>query len=137
MFDSQKTYIVYDGQCPFCSRYVKLLRLRDAAGSVVLVDARQAHPAVRYAEQQGIVLDNEMALIIGGRLYSGPECINRLALMSTPSGIFNRINALSFSSPRTSTLLYPAMRLVRNITLRLLGRPPIRSGYPAPRGNNS
>jgi len=33
-------WIVYDGDCPFCSRYVRLVRLRDAIGPVALVNAR-------------------------------------------------------------------------------------------------
>jgi predicted DCC family thiol-disulfide oxidoreductase YuxK len=123
MFDKDKTYIVYDGDCPFCSRYVELLRLREAAGAVELVNARHPHPAAHHAEAQGVTLDREMALIISGEVFSGPDCINRLALMSTPSTLFNRINARVFSSPRVSAMLYPAMRLMRNLTLRLLARP--------------
>jgi predicted DCC family thiol-disulfide oxidoreductase YuxK len=129
MFDKQTTHIVYDGECPFCTRYVKLLRLRAASGPIVLVNAREPHPAVDYVESRGVALDNEMALVIGGEVYAGPECINRLALMSTSSGAFNRINAFIFASPRRSDRAYPAMRFVRNFTLRLLRRPPIRSEY--------
>ena len=36
--------IVYDGECPFCSRY--LMKLRAAAGGVILVDARNGGPIV-------------------------------------------------------------------------------------------
>ena len=50
------TYVVYDGECPFCSSYVKLLRLREAAGSIVLLNAREDHPVVRRVEQHGVVL---------------------------------------------------------------------------------
>ncbi|MFT5932039.1 MAG: putative DCC family thiol-disulfide oxidoreductase YuxK, partial [Hyphomonas sp.] len=46
MFSDPGTFIVYDGDCPFCSEYVKLLRLRDAIGPVSLVNAREDHPAV-------------------------------------------------------------------------------------------
>ncbi len=127
MFDKQNSYIVYDGDCPFCSRYVGLLRLRDAIGKVELVDARSSHPAVVYVEAAGVQLDNEMALIFGGHIYSGADCINRLALMTTPSGFINRLNALVFSSPQISRAAYPVLRFGRNVTLRMLGRQPIRS----------
>ena len=40
MTPTQRASIVYDGDCPFCSRYVKLVRLREALGSVDLVNAR-------------------------------------------------------------------------------------------------
>lgn len=130
MLDSQAAYIVYDGDCPFCSRYVKLLRLRESLGTVHLVNARQPHPAVAYAEEAGVVLDNEMALVLAGKVYSGADCINRLALMSTPSGPLNRLNAALFSSPTASRLAYPVLRACRNATLRALGREPLRAAPP-------
>ncbi|WP_072396587.1 DCC1-like thiol-disulfide oxidoreductase family protein [Hyphomicrobium sp. CS1GBMeth3] len=125
MLPTDKTYIVYDGQCPFCSQYVKLLRLRDTLGHVELIDARTPHAAVDYVARAGVVLDQEMALIQGGEVYSGAACINRLALMSTRSGVFNRLNALAFSSPTVSRFAYPILRTFRNLTLRLLGREPL------------
>jgi predicted DCC family thiol-disulfide oxidoreductase YuxK len=122
----RKTYVVYDGDCPFCSAYVNLLRLREAVGPVELLDARKNHPVVRMVEERGVVLDQEMALVMGDAVYSGGDCINRLALMSTPSGFFNRINAALFSSPRLSRLAYPFLRTGRNLALKVLGRKPIR-----------
>lgn len=122
MFADQGTFIVYDGECPFCSEYVKLLRLRDAVGPVKLISAREDHPAVLYAVSQGIDFDQEMALIIHGEIYSGPECMHRLALMSTGAGFFNAIMARVFASRTASRLLYPVLRMGRNITLRLMGR---------------
>src|SRR6266850_5788051 len=96
------TYVVYDGECPFCSTYVNLLRLREAVGPVVLLNAREDHPVVRQVEEHGVVLDQEMALVMSGEIYSGGECLNRLALMSTQSGLFNRLNVALFSSPKFS-----------------------------------
>ena len=117
--------IVYDGECPFCSRYVTMVRLREAVNEVELVNARSDHPAVAKVRDAGFDLNNGMALIEGERIYYGADCIHRMALMSTRSGLFNRANALIFSSPMLSRLLYPIMRAGRNATLRLLGRAPI------------
>jgi len=128
MSTAPATYLVYDGDCPFCSAYVKLVRLREALGPVVLVNAREDHPIVRYVEQRGVVLDQEMALVMGDEVYSGGECINRLALMSTRSGLFNRINAALFSSPKFSRLAYPYLRGCRNLALKLMGKEPIKMG---------
>ncbi len=114
--------LFYDGDCPFCSRYVRLLKLREALGGLALVDARQGGPEVaRIAAEWD--LDEGMALVIGGRVYHGADCIHRLALMSTGSGLFNRLNAAVFRSATLSRLLYPVLRAGRNATLRLLGRP--------------
>lgn len=122
MSADQITYVVYDGECPFCSRYVKMLRLRQAMGSVELIDARTSHPIVTLLQQKNIDLDEGMALVQGDRISHGDECIHRLALMTTPSGAFNRVNACIFRSATASRILYPFLRCGRNLALKLLGR---------------
>lgn len=117
--------IVYDGECPFCSRYVAMVRLRDAVGAVELVNAREAHPAVDRVRAAGFDLNDGMALIDGEDIHFGDEVVHRLALMSTSSGLFNAINARVFRSRRASALLYPIMKAGRRATLRLMGRAPI------------
>ena len=38
--------IFYDGQCPFCRRYVRLLELRSEIGDIALIDARSDDPRI-------------------------------------------------------------------------------------------
>lgn len=114
--------IVYDGECPFCTRYVAMLRLKAAFGNVRLVDARSGDPAVQRILDAGLDLDEGMALIQGAQIYHGDDCIHRLALMSTPSTLFNKLNGAIFKSPTASRILYPFLRCGRNTALMLLGR---------------
>lgn len=122
MFDERGPYVIYDGDCPFCSQYVQLIRLRDAIGPVEIVNARDAHPAVSYAKQRGIDLNEEMALIVNGEIFAGADCMHRLALLSTRSGVFNAVTARVFSHPGLARFLYPVLRMGRNVTLKVLGR---------------
>ena len=124
--------VVYDGECPFCSRYVAMLRLRDAFGAVSLVDARSEAAAAREARAL-FDLDEGMAARIGGRWYHGAECMNVLALASGPSTLLNRLSARVFSSPRRAALLYPLLRTGRNAVLLLLGRSRIERSVTAER----
>lgn len=126
-----RAWIVYDGQCPFCSRYVALLRLRQALGRVELVDARNGGPLVDEIRSAGLDLNEGMVLKLDGELYHGDACIHRLALLSTRSGLFNRLNGRIFASPTTARLLYPVLRSGRNTVLRVLGREPLAE--PSPR----
>jgi predicted DCC family thiol-disulfide oxidoreductase YuxK len=119
-------WIVYDGDCPFCSRYIQMVRLREAVGPVRLVNARDGGPLVEEAWRAGFDLDAGMMLKMGGKLYFGDACVQRLALLSTPVGAFNRINRAILSSPTAARILYPILRSGRNLTLRLLGRRRIR-----------
>ena len=119
---SQGAVIVYDGQCPFCSTYVRFTRLREAIGPVKLVDARSGDPVVEDAVRAGLNLDEGMVLKYGDRLYHGADCLNMLSLLSSRSGMFNRLMAFTFARPGIAHMAYPTLRAGRNATLRLLGR---------------
>ena len=122
MDENAEAWLIYDGECPFCSAYVRFLRLREAVGTVKLLDARDGGPLVSKIFSDGFDLDEGMVLKIGARIYHGDDCIHALALMSSGSGLFNRITAGIFKSPVRARLLYPLLRACRNGTLRVLGR---------------
>ncbi|MGB1581608.1 MAG: DCC1-like thiol-disulfide oxidoreductase family protein, partial [Nevskiales bacterium] len=96
--DAPPLQLVYDGECPFCTRYVKLLRLRETVGELELISARSMHPLVAEVLQQGFVIDDGMVLKMQGRYYHGDDCLHVLAMMSSQRGWFNRINFWLFRS---------------------------------------
>jgi predicted DCC family thiol-disulfide oxidoreductase YuxK len=120
--------IVYDGDCPFCSNYVALTKLKESVGEVTLVNARE--PTGKVLEEVNnlnLDLDEGMAVKLNGVWYHGADCIHILALLSSKSGFFNALIAVVFSNRNLSKSLYPLLRFFRNITLRLLGRTKINS----------
>ncbi|MEJ6394841.1 DCC1-like thiol-disulfide oxidoreductase family protein [Gymnodinialimonas sp. 2305UL16-5] len=119
---SDPIQIVYDGECPFCSAYINMIRLREAAGHVELIDARAPHPILNRISAEGLDLDDGMVVQISGQLYHGDAAMTALAAMTTRNGMFNRIVRLLFSRPYVARVLYPPLKLGRAITLRLLGR---------------
>lgn len=115
-------WLLYDGECPFCSRYVRHVRLRAAIGPITLANAREHAALLEEVRRLGFDVDTGMVLKLDGNYYHGADCIHALALLTTPSGWFNRINSLVFRSATASKVLYPILRTGRNLTLRLLGR---------------
>jgi len=120
-------WIVYDGECPFCSSYVRLYRLRELAGRVLLVDAREPHPVLGEVRARGFDLDEGMVVKAAGRFYHGAEAMQILAILGAGSGLFNALNRAIFRHPRLARALYPWMVRGRLATLRLLGRHPLHS----------
>jgi predicted DCC family thiol-disulfide oxidoreductase YuxK len=120
-----ETYLVYDGECPVCSAYVRVSRLRESVGSVKLINARDGGPVVAQIVAAGLDLDEGMVLWYGGRFYHGADCIHMMAALSSASGFLNRLNASLFRSPRVARALYPTLRFGRNTLLRILGRTPL------------
>ena len=122
---NESSTLVYDGDCPVCKQYVRYLRLREAVGPVELVSARDHHPVVLWLQQEGFDLNEGIAFVRGKTVYFGKDCVTHLALLSTPVGLFNRVNAAVFSSERASTYLYPVLKMGRQLLLFILGRKPI------------
>lgn len=120
-------YLIYDGECPFCSRYARLTRLRETVGPLRLINARERTPEVERAIAAGYNLDRGMLLSLDSELYYGADCLNRLALLSSRSTVFNRLAHALFRHPRASRFAYPVLRAGRNAALRLLNREPL--GY--------
>lgn len=123
MSQPSEAVIVYDGDCPFCSRYVRLVRLREALGSVRLEDARAGtdSPIVQEVLAKGFDLDEGMVLKLDGQYYHGADCVHMMALLSGPSGVLNRMNAALFRHRGIARFLYPFLRAGRNLTVTLRG----------------
>jgi predicted DCC family thiol-disulfide oxidoreductase YuxK len=115
-----KNWLLYDGECPFCSRYVRHVRLREAIGPITMANAREHAALVEEVRRLGFDVDTGMVLKLDGNYYHGADCIHALALLTTPSGGFNRLNSWVFRSATAAKILYPILRTGRNLTLRLL-----------------
>lgn len=119
---SGKTFVVYDGECPFCARFVAMQRLKESVGLVGLHNARMENDLVSALWAAGFDLNEGMVLIWNDQIFHGDDCVNRLALLSSGSGLFNKLYTVLFSSPRVSALMYPVLRAGRTAVLKLLGR---------------
>jgi Uncharacterized protein conserved in bacteria len=118
--------VIYDGECPFCASYLRLVRLREAVGRVELVDARSTDPRVAMLCAEGYDLDAGMIALWEGQVFYGDAAVHLLATLSAEgSGILNRIQKMLFASPDRAAQLYPVLVFGRRAFLRLAGRIPI------------
>jgi predicted DCC family thiol-disulfide oxidoreductase YuxK len=118
-----KMVVVYDGECPFCRNYVRLMSLSKAVGDVELVDARTQAPAVRRLVELGYDLNEGMAAIYGGKVYYGKDAVVLISSLTGDRDWMDRVLAISLRNPTRATFLYPLMKLGRRVALRMLGRP--------------
>jgi predicted DCC family thiol-disulfide oxidoreductase YuxK len=114
--------VIYDGECPFCSAFVKMSRLKSATNQVELINARDDDVIIKKMWELGYDLNEGMVVIHNDNIFFGADAINIIALMTTKSGFFNRIIAILFKSKNLSNILYPILVFGRNVTLKILGR---------------
>ncbi len=119
---TDKAVIIYDGDCIFCQNYVRLIRLREALGSVDLVDARSDDPRVAEYQQRGYDLNEGMLFIWNGQIHHGDDAVHVLGSLSTDHGWFNKLNRTVFSNRAASKALYPILKLGRRATLAMRGK---------------
>lgn len=118
--NSAEILLVYDRQCPVCDAYCHMVRIGKSAGTLRLVNARDAGAIMDEITARGLDIDEGMVLKLGTTLYYGADAIYVLSLMSSRSGVFNRLTYWMFRSKRLSATLYPLFRFFRNLLLKLL-----------------
>lgn len=123
--------IYYDGDCPFCTRYVAMSRLRAAAGPVTLIDLRQDAAARARLGAEGLDPDTGMVVETPAGLYHGADAVHAISAMSSGAGLLNRLAATLFRHRALARLAYPVLRAGRNAALLALGRSPMRAADPA------
>lgn len=127
MSGSQDILLVYDKECPACNYYCNLARIRESVGNLVLVDARDGGPVMDEITAAGLDIDQGMVLKVGDRLYYGADAIHSLSLMSTRSGLCNRLSYYLFRSEKVSAASYPVLRSCRNLLLKFLRKSKINN----------
>ena len=117
----EQILLIYDKECPACDNYCQIVQIRESVGDLVIINARDDHDVIDEITNLGLDIDQGMVLKMGGEMYYGSDAIHALALISSRSGVFNRINYWVFKSKRLSRLLYPILKFFRNLLLKLLG----------------
>lgn len=112
--------LVYDDHCPACDNYCRMVRIRESVGVLQLINAREPSAVMDEVTALGWDIDQGMVLKVGERLFYGADAIHALALMSSPSGVFNRLNHWFFRSSGRAAIFYPLLRSSRNILLNVL-----------------
>ena len=123
----QDPFLLYDGECPFCSYYVAKSRFEARAGRrLTLVDGREAPGLVARLRREGFDLEQGMILAFDGRHYHGAAAMTALKAMSTGPGVFNAFARWFASSPARVRAVYPWLRRLRRAALLAKGTPRFR-----------
>ena len=127
LLDAAPIMLVYDKECPACHNFSIMVRIKESIGRLELVDAREDTPIMQEITQAGLDIDNGMVLKMGDQLYYGSDAIHALSLISSRSGVFNRLNYWVFKSKRVSHVLYPVLKAGRAVLLKIMRKSKINN----------
>ena len=114
-------YILFDGACPACSRYVAATGLGER-GDITLIDAR-THPAlVAEHAAAGRPIDDGMVVAVGGVVHHGADATRKLAEIGHPTTRAGRLLLWFVGTAPWARPLYPVLAAGRRGLLHILGR---------------
>ena len=122
----KKLYLIYDGDCILCRNTALAVRIKNALGNLETINARSNHPLVTEVLTQGYDLNEGIVVKYNDQLYHGADAMNFLALISSKSNFFNKLNAVIFKRKKLAHVVYPIFKTFRNLLLKLRGFEPIR-----------
>jgi predicted DCC family thiol-disulfide oxidoreductase YuxK len=116
-------YLLYDGECPACSAYVAMSRLRQLYPGLQVLDARTEPSLVADLRRRGYEINVGMVLCLDGVIHFGPEATRMIALLGKASPArWRRLTLAALGSAPWSARLYSWLNRGRGLLLRLLGR---------------
>ena len=116
-----RDYLLYDGECPVCSAYVAMARLRRLSPDLAVLDARTEPALVAELRRQGYEINEGMVLSLDGVVYFGAEATHMIARLGRASPSWWRRAGLSLLGAAP----YGWLSHGRSALLRLLGRGPV------------
>ena len=119
MSKKTKVEVIYDGQCPFCSKYVELIELKKYY-DLKLIDARENRKIVnRIQKKIKKNINDGMFVLINNQIYFGASAMNVLEKKNFSQKKLSKIINLIFSKKILSSILYPFLAKLRKLYLLL------------------
>ena len=120
---SQDAFLLYDGECPFCSFYARKSKFETQTGRPLsLIDANRAPDLVAELRKDGCDLEEGMALVLDGRRYQGAAAMTALEAMASATGWFSTLAKWFASNPKRVRVFYPWLRRLRGAARWVRGR---------------
>jgi predicted DCC family thiol-disulfide oxidoreductase YuxK len=116
-------FLLYDGDCPACSAYVAMARLRQLYPDLRILSARSEPALVAKLRRDGYEINEGMVLSLDGQIHFAAEATRMIAILGRASPSRWRRAALGFiGTAALARPLYPWLNRGRQLLLRMLGR---------------
>lgn len=125
--DKEEFVLLYDKECPVCNNYWKLMRIRKDVGQLRIINARENSEIRNEVSKMGFDIDKGIVLKMNNKFYFGSDAVHAIALISSNSGLFNKLSYWVFKSKTRSYYLYPLLRMCRKLLLKILSKKKINN----------
>ena len=120
--DKNKIIIIYDGECPFCSDFVSLNRLRDLGYSVSIINARDHGDPLVKDLSENYDLDDGMIVVYNDSVLFGAAAAHFISTSFAKRNIRAVFYCSLLSNQRIAEVFYPILVKLRKLFLRIIGK---------------
>ncbi len=119
---STEIIFIYDGECPFCNHFAKLLELKSSLPNLRILDGRKNVSRLTTLFKEGYDLNNGAILIREGEILHGSKALNFIcSQIKEPNDALLELLRLIFTSKKRSNLLFPFLLFARRLVLSIKG----------------
>tara|TARA_Y100001968_G_C18912730_1_gene506015 strand:+ start:77 stop:478 length:402 start_codon:yes stop_codon:yes gene_type:complete len=120
---TENTLFIYDGECPFCNNFAKLLELRKILPSLQILDGRENLEKLTELYKKGYDLNKGAILINNGEIKHGADAISWIcSQIKDPNDSLLEILRIIFTSNNRSRIMFPFLLWARRILLTVKGK---------------
>ena len=116
-----KIKLYYDKECPFCNEYSKYVELRKVY-DIEIINAREALDKLKDYKDKGFDINNGMIIEFEDNIFQGSDAIKIIDKYIVKKGIIDRFLSVFIHFPGFKSIIYPIVKIIRLIVLKLLGR---------------
>ena len=120
---SDKTLFIYDGECPFCNHFAKLLEIKSSIPSLQIINGRENLEQLTELYKKGYDLNKGAILIRNGKIKHGADAISLICSeLNEPNDSLLKLLRIIFTSNKRSKVLFPFLLWARRFLLTLRGK---------------
>ena len=120
---STKTIFIYDGECPFCNHFAKLIELKSNLPSLQILNGRDNLDKLTQLYKEGYDLNKGAILINNGKILHGSDAVNWICNeIKEPNDSLLGFLRMIFTSNKRTKLLFPLLLWGRRVSLTLKGK---------------
>ena len=112
--------IYYDGECPYCRSYKKVIDIKKKY-SFELRDARLYPKEINSLYAKGYKIEDGILMIFNKKIFQGSEALSKVDSLIYKKTFISKLYSLIIKLPFFGMIIYPLVKIIRIITLYLMG----------------
>lgn len=119
----KKINLYYDEECPFCKEYSKYIELRKKY-DIKIFNARESTDKIKVFRNKGFDINDGMIIEYESEIFQGSDAVKIIDKYIDKKSVFDQFISVIINLPGFKLVVYPIVKFLRIMILKLLGRNP-------------